>query len=198
MNTAFSAALLMGGHSRRMGVDKASLTDPESGLASWERQLNLLESLDPKDRLLSLREGQSKPGELANWRTVTDVVNDAGPISGLAACLDAAQESLVLVLGVDLLKMESLTLERLLETACPGIGAIYQNPHGFYEPLAAVYPKSAARSAQTFLENGGRKLQDWISEGVRSGWMQSLPLTGIDEAAFLNVNTEADYAKLAQ
>ena len=91
MSTGFSAALLMGGRSRRMGVDKASLTDPESGLASWERQVKLLESLNPDDRLLSLRAGQSKPGELASWRTVTDVIHDAGPISGLTACLDAAQ-----------------------------------------------------------------------------------------------------------
>ena len=198
MKTGFSAALLMGGRSRRMGVDKAYLTDPESGLASWARQARLLQSLDPDERLLSLREGQTQPSELASWRTVIDLVDDAGPISGLAACLQAAQQSLVLVLGVDLLAMEMAVLERVLRLASLDAGAVYQNAQGFYEPLAAAYPKSAVGSAQIFLNNGGRRLQDWLSSGGEAGWMQPIPLKIEDEASFLNVNTQADYAKLAQ
>ena len=158
----------------------------------------MLQSLDPDERLLSLREGQTQPSELASWRTVIDLVDDAGPISGLAACLQAAQQSLVLVLGVDLLAMDTAVLERVLRLASLDAGAVYQNAQGFYEPLAAAYPKSAVGSAQIFLNNGGRRLQDWLSSGVEAGWMQPIPLKIEDEASFLNVNTQADYAKLAQ
>ena len=198
MSIGFSVALLMGGQSRRMGADKAYLTDPMSGLPSWERQMRLLESLSPDERILSLREGQTAPDGTIAWRAAFDSVTNAGPISGLAACLDTAQQSLILMLGIDLLAMKAAVLERLLGLASVDTGAVYQNSQGFYEPLAAVYPKSAAGSAQSFLSAGGRRLQDWLGEGVKTGWMRAVPLSGDDESAFLNVNTKADYVKLAE
>jgi len=196
MNTGVSVALLMGGQSRRMGVDKAYLVDPVSGLTSWERQVQLLESLNPDERILSLRQGQTAPDGANAWRPVYDSVVDAGPISGLTACLTAAQQSLVLTLGVDLLAMETAVLGHLLGLASVNTGAVYQNAQGYYEPLAAVYPKSAADSAQNFLTNGRRRLQDWLGQGVETGWMHAVPLSSDEEKAFLNVNTEADYVKL--
>ena len=94
--------------------------------------------------------------------------------------------------------METIFLERLLELASQDTGAVYWNAQGFYEPLAAVYPKSAARSAKTFLTNGGRRMQNWLFEGVEAGWMQSVALRKEEEVAFLNVNTYVEYTKLAE
>lgn len=195
MSTPFSVALLMGGHSRRMGVDKASLIDPVTGLPSWQRQVNLLESLSPSERLLSLREGQAQPEETrADWQAVPDLVDDAGPLSGIAACLKASQRTRVLALGIDLLAMKPETLTPLLAT---GQGAVYRNAQGYFEPLAALYPKEASDSAYAFLTSGGRRLQDWLAEGVETGWMQAVPLPSTAEKDFLNVNTKEAYANLA-
>ena len=171
MKREFAVALLVGGRSLRMGVDKAYLIDPVSGLESWMRQMHVLEELEPQERFLSIREG----------------------LAGIAACLHATEQPFVLMLGIDLLSMRAEALKPLLEM---GSGAVYVNAQGLYEPLAAVYPKEAMASAFEFLASGERRLQDWISQGIRAGWMHAVPLPRERAVDFLNVNTREDYERL--
>ena len=193
MKREFAVALLVGGRSLRMGVDKAYLIDPVSGLESWMRQMHVLEELEPQERFLSIREGQAQPDGCLAWRSVTDAIPDAGPLAGIAACLHATEQPFVLMLGIDLLSMRAEALKPLLEM---GSGAVYVNAQGLYEPLAAVYPKEAMASAFEFLASGERRLQDWISQGIRAGWMHAVPLPRERAVDFLNVNTREDYERL--
>ena len=61
MNLRFTAALLAGGQSRRMGRDKVFLPIVWEGksVPLWERQLSILKSVEPAELVIS---GPSKPG----------------------------------------------------------------------------------------------------------------------------------------
>ncbi len=192
----FDAVVLAGGASRRMGTDKAFLTHPGTGEPLWKHQLNLLRSLNPRALWLSANSRQhfeALPGDVA---IIHDDVSGAGPISGLAKALAMVDRSIV-VLAVDLPSISRLALAGLLNQASPNQGAVYQ-VNGYFEPLAAVYPKGAATSAQAFLQSGGRRLQDWLTECVTSDLMKTVDCPDAWRTAFQNVNTPDDFAKLSE
>ena len=195
MKPSFSVALLMGGRSRRMGMDKAFLTDPATGLPFWERQASVLEALEPRHRFLSLRHDQTIPPLPATWQPVLDDVSDAGPMGGMAACLAVMPTDLLLVMAIDLSAMTAEPLRCLLDQCRPGRGAVYRR-NGFYEPLAAVYPKAAAGSARSFLDQGKRRVHDWIDELAGAGLMKVCGLAAASEPLFSNVNDPHAYANL--
>src|SRR5690606_15155389 len=112
---AFSAVVLAGGRSSRMGVDKATLPHP-SGSTLLDRQIALLRGLGPAELLVSVRSGQDL-GLLD--RDVCTVRDDgtAGPLGGIVAALKAATQPRLLVVAVDLPYLDADTLRALLLVA---------------------------------------------------------------------------------
>lgn len=189
---AFSAALLLGGRSRRMGTDKATLTHPDSRIPRWKHLTLLIESMNPENQFLSLRPGQLPPADSSPWQPVEDAMADAGPLGGIASCLARTPGDHLLVLAVDLIQMEVGPLQCLLSRCVPGRGAVFQHER-FYEPLAAVYSSASAASALAFLNAGGRRLQTWVQSLVEEDQLLALPLPRHYETCFHNVNRPGDY-----
>lgn len=155
---SLSAVLLAGGRSSRMGRDKAML--PVDGGPLWRRQWDLLAAAGASERLLSVRGDQAwVPAEVA---TVRDAVPGAGPLAGIAAGLAAMRGTHLLVLAVDLPRMEAAWFERLAAGCSPGIGAAGWHD-GFFEPLAAIYPRELAAPASAALARGEYALQRFIA-----------------------------------
>src|SRR5207302_334798 len=107
----FSAVLLAGGKSTRMGRDKAFLK--VGGVELWHRQLELLTALKPDELFIS---GPSR----SEWNgvgaeVIEDAVENAGPLAGIAASLQRCASPLLLVLAVDLIAMSSVYLRQMLE-----------------------------------------------------------------------------------
>jgi molybdopterin-guanine dinucleotide biosynthesis protein A len=187
---SFSAALLAGGQSTRMGRDKALLPAPGSPLLLWQRQLRLLEELEPDEILWS---GPARNGIPGHVRVIADAVADAGPLAGIAACLEAARHDRLVVLAIDLPQMSAAYLQRLVAQSSSERGAVVR--HGaYFEPLAAVYPKKIAPLALEHLQQGRRALQDLIHEALGRGWFEAVTLDDADVALFRNVNTPSDLA----
>src|SRR5262249_31891495 len=80
----FSAVLLAGGESRRMGRDKATILF--RGKPLWEVQLEKLKKLAPKEIFVSAR--VDPPWRPNDVLFVADVPPSRGPLSGLAASLN--------------------------------------------------------------------------------------------------------------
>src|SRR6185369_1099736 len=134
-----TAALFVGGESRRMGVDKATLSF--AGVPLWRRQLETLRRLRPEVLWISAR---TRPAWCpADVDVVIDDPPSRGPLSGLAAAAEKLQTTHLLVLAVDLPYMTAGHLEKLRGLARPGCGVIPLN-ETFFEPLAAIYPIEAA------------------------------------------------------
>ena len=150
----FSALLLAGGESRRMGRDKATVNF--DGRPLWKRQLELLQALDPEKIFVSAR---TAPSWLPN--NVGLLLDDPpfrGPISGLAKALAAIGTTHLIVLAVDTPFLEAGELRCLLELATEASGVVPIIEERA-EPLAAIYPAEAAEDFQAALEGQDSSLQ---------------------------------------
>jgi molybdopterin-guanine dinucleotide biosynthesis protein A len=185
---SFSAVLLAGGQSTRMGRDKALLPMPGSDLLLWQWQLRTLEELRPDEIFWS---GPGRPGVPGHVRLISDAVKDAGPLAGISACLDLLQSDLVLALAIDLPRMNAAFLKTLLARCSPSCGAVAR--HGdFFEPLAAIYPKGLHVLASEHLSRGRYAMQDFVREAARRGLLQTFSLDENDIPLFKNLNSPAD------
>jgi molybdopterin-guanine dinucleotide biosynthesis protein A len=184
----FSAALIAGGQSSRMGRDKALLTVHGSDCLLWQRQLHTLEALNPQKILWS---GRPRPGLPVYLRVVPDEVANAGPLAGISACLNQLESDLLIVLAIDLPRMSAAFLRTLLTRCSDECGAVVQQG-GFFEPLAAIYPRSLHILATEHLNQKRLALQELMREAVLQGLLKAIPLDESDALLFKNVNSPAD------
>lgn len=166
--TPFAAVLLAGGHSRRMGRDKALLPLPDGRLL-WERQLDVLRELQPAEIFIS---GPRRDGFPADIRCLADTLPDRGPLAGVAAALEAMQTPLLVALAIDLPRMTAAFLGNLLAASSRERGAVPRRTDasgGFYEPLAAVYPRACSSLAHAQLHGDDFSLQTFVRNAVGAG-----------------------------
>jgi FdhD protein len=189
----FDAALLAGGRSSRLGRDKAFLD--WRGHPLYVTQLRKLASLGPERLWLSTRPEQPFPEVLEGVTRVVDAVPDLGPLGGLQSVLAASEAPFLLVLAVDLPKMEPAFLARLLDE---GAGTVPRSEQG-WEPLAALYPRAGLLDlVEAFLAAGKRRLQDLLDEAAARGLVKPLALDERSAPLFANLNTPDDLAALEE
>ena len=189
-----SGAILAGGRSLRMGVDKARLSvDGETLLA---RQVRLLRVAGVTEVILNqhpqrMRPLSSLPPDL---RLIGDdpAYPDAGPLAGLDAVLTVAREDWVAVVAVDLPCLTVSWWQKLLAIAEPGSGAVGQRADGIFEPLAAIYPRRAQTGVRERLQRGDNALQPLIRAGIEEGWMRPFPMSAADVDELHNWNAPED------
>jgi molybdopterin-guanine dinucleotide biosynthesis protein A len=134
----FSAVILAGGNSSRMGRDKALLEI--GGQTLLARQIQIAQAAGAREIFISGRAGVDYPA--SGCRVLVDKFQAAGPLAGIERGLRAARDPLVLVLAVDMANMSSGFLKKLCAHCRDGVGAV-PVLNEFIEPLAAFYPRSA-------------------------------------------------------
>lgn len=183
-----TAALITGGKSTRMGRDKAWLA--VEGEPLWRRQLATLRALEPAEIFIcgAGRDDLAAP----DARGLLDAVPDRGPLGGLTAALAAAAEPFVVVLAVDLPAMTAEFLAELVEeAAADGVGVVPEL-EGFYQGLAAVYPRGLAECAARLAADTDHSLQHFIREGIAAGLLRARPVAEFERGLFTNWNAPGD------
>ena len=195
----FSALLLAGGRSSRMGRDKALLPHPVSGLPLLAHQAALLRSLPGCAELLlsaPAERGYALTGPLTDARLVPDAAPDCGPLAGLAAGLAAAAQPRLLVLAVDLPFITSAWLDALLAKASDrtGVVPLHMDSALGFEPLCAVYPRHTASldAISSALKANRLSLQRLLASAIGEGWMSHLTIPPRADGLFANWNTPSD------
>ena len=190
MNRNFSAALLAGGRSRRMGTDKAFLKFGDPPEALWARQLALLGSLGAEQVLLSHNIDQGF-GELPpGVEPVLDSPGDCGPLGGLISCLRRSDCERLLVLAVD---VPFATREFLLGLLDHGGGVALQDPDaGHFEAVVAVYTRDCLGIAEDQLRRGEFAMQKFISACIADGRLRQRPLAEGEREQLKNLNRPED------
>jgi molybdopterin-guanine dinucleotide biosynthesis protein A len=182
-----TAILLVGGRSRRMGQDKATLLI--AGEPLWQRQLRILNGLQPKTVRVSARVAPAwSPKEI---EVVLDANPSRGPLSGVAAALGRLETSHLLVLAVDLPQMTAEHLRKLWSLARPGIGVIPQQGD-YFEPLCAVYPVEALIAAEAALNSQDASLQHFAQTLLRQTQSVAYEIAPDELPLYLNMNTPSD------
>lgn len=183
----FSAVILAGGKSSRMGRDKAWLE--VGGQRLLDRQIELARAAGAVEVFISGRTDTDYAGFDA--MVLHDQFADAGPLAGIERALATATSSLVLVLAVDLVAMSVELLRRLAAACSPNVGVI-PRVQGSIEPLAAIYPKSALALARSQLAAGSLAVKDFAERAVEGGLCRYLELGAGESFNFANWNSPAD------
>ena len=206
----FSAVILAGGKSSRMGRDKAWLEI--GGQALLARQTGLARELGAAEIFISGR----ADGDYSAFdgRILHDKFSDAGPLAGIERALDAIKSPLLLVLAVDLPEMSAEFLRRLATRCAENSGGI-PTSNGNLEPLAAFYPKAAlpllvklfaaterrsparpgprpGKSKPAERQIGAPSVKHFAELCVQSGLARLVELGANDARYFTNWNSPAD------
>jgi molybdopterin-guanine dinucleotide biosynthesis protein A len=147
-------AVLSGGHSTRMGVDKADVLIGEKTMLELVGQ-----ALGPvTDRMVLL--GPDRPG----WECWPDSVHAAGPLAGIATALGRSTDDQVLVVAVDHPFAREDTLAGMAAMA-GDIPVVPVDRDGVRQVTFAVYPRQVTAPAIEEAASGGsiQSLLDRVS-----------------------------------
>jgi Molybdopterin-guanine dinucleotide biosynthesis protein A len=127
-----SAAVLVGGQSRRMGLNKAFLKIGPGRLI--ENITAKLKTLFPE---VLLAGSDPEPYVSLGLPVVSDVYRGCGPLAGIHAALTAAANPYVFIMACDL-PFVDLDLIAFLVKNAPGYDAVVPRLGAYLEPLCAV------------------------------------------------------------
>jgi molybdenum cofactor guanylyltransferase len=161
--------LLAGGSSRRMGQDKWMLIAGE--MTVMERIISVLHPLGAElwviaagaDELKNPHKFPDLTNRFPGVHMTHDILQDIGPLAGIAAGLSHCAQDYILVSASDM-PFPSITLAEKLFDLCLTEDAQAAIPqwNGRLHPLFAVYRKDCLESLIPYLEGGGRKVMDWL------------------------------------
>lgn len=150
-STRITGAILAGGSARRFGQEKCSALLDGKPLVR-----HVYDAMRPLVDEILLSTGPS-PGPTFDLDAipVIDLMDDAGPLSGIAACLEAAAHPWLLVVACDLPRITGNTLSRMIHAAqLPHQVVLLRSEKGRTQPLCACYHRSILDSMRLALEEG--------------------------------------------
>jgi molybdenum cofactor guanylyltransferase len=162
--------VLAGGHSRRMGRDKA-LVEVE-GEPLWKRQVGVL-SQAGSGRVIIIRRRDQAPLDYPDCHF--DQFEDCGPLAGIHAAMTVGGDPVIAVLAVDMPGIDAAWFEWLRGSCGPGVGAVAGN-EGRLEPLAALYPAEALAEVAARLARRELSVQGLVHGLAAAGMMSIVEL----------------------
>jgi molybdopterin-guanine dinucleotide biosynthesis protein A len=183
----FSAVILAGGKSSRMGRDKAFLET--GGKTLLARQIETVRAVGATEVFISGR--PCVDYSVFGCRVLLDRFPATGPLAGIEAALAVATNLLLLVLAVDLPDMTAEFLQRL-RILCPENAGVVPRVNGNIEPLAAFYPKAAHAAAGKMLAGQKCAAKDFATGCVLAGLATFIDRPAADAGFFKNCNCLAD------
>lgn len=177
----YSAVVLAGGRSSRLGVDKASV--PVGGRRLLDRVLSVLTNCFA-DVVVVGRTGSDEA--CGPVRFVQDETPGLGPLGGLYTGLGVVEHGRALAVGCDMPFINRGVLEELLAQD-GGADATVARMAGRAQPLLAVYDRRVRSVARRVLDSGDRSLMALL----RAIDVHYVEIRGNDRVCF-SVNTADD------
>ena len=181
-----TAIIMAGGESRRMGVDKSML--PIKGFALIE---TIAEQLRGSFSQILISANEVEKLAFLDLPIIRDRVLGQGPLMGIASALEASDNELNFVVACDIPYIDLCYIRRML-TEADGVDAVIPTTGDEkYEPLFAVYRKSALGAINGVLSSGGRKISDIFGRC-------SVKFIKLEARRFTNLNTMADFEEFQE
>jgi molybdopterin-guanine dinucleotide biosynthesis protein A len=174
-----------------MGRSKAGLV--LSGETLIGRQCRLLREAGAAETWVSLHPDRPLTVPLPpEVRTVNDADPDAGPLGGIERLLHVIRTEFLLVVAVDLPRLETWFLQELVGRTTPGVGVV-PVVKGEVEPLTAVYPQGCLGRLSDRLRHGRRAARGFCQAGLEERWLRAWPVPPEAAVCLLNWNRPEDW-----
>jgi molybdopterin-guanine dinucleotide biosynthesis protein A len=162
MRVPITGAILLGGDSRRMGRDKASL--PWQGENLLTHVHGILAPLCGEVLLVTRLERVDAVAASAGvgGRVVADRLPGRGPLVGIHAALSEAAHERILVVGVDMPWLNAELLAALIQEG-DGDAVVPRTERG-WEPLHAVYSRACLPVIEKQLAGGAASVTSFFGE----------------------------------
>ncbi|HEX8960881.1 MAG TPA: molybdenum cofactor guanylyltransferase [Geobacteraceae bacterium] len=186
-----TAVILVGGKSRRMGVDKAFLEI--DGVPLFERVLEVCREVFNRTILIGDRSTRFARYGLP----VHPDIYPGSALGGLYTGLVQAGTPFAFAAACDL-PFPSSAVARHLASLRYGFDAVVPRSADGFEPLFAVYSRTCLEPMRRLLERGNFRIYDLYDElNVRYVPMEALSRLAGDERALINVNTPEEFARVS-
>jgi molybdopterin-guanine dinucleotide biosynthesis protein A len=175
--------VLAGGHSSRMGSDKALL--PFKGGTLVEHVAEQVHQAAGNVTLVGNPERYSN----LSYRVIRDIYPARSPLSGIHAAVAASFQEWNLIVACDMPEVTAAFLAKLIERAeCTKAQAVIPTgPSGMPEPLCAAYSRASLGVIADSLERDIRKVMDGLTALEIDFWPVS------DSRHFQNLNTPEEW-----
>ncbi|MGN6032907.1 MAG: molybdenum cofactor guanylyltransferase [Thermomicrobiales bacterium] len=187
-----TAAILVGGLSRRMGRDKATLTLAPDGPTVLETIVRTVATVAEEILLVDAgRRAIDLPSPAL--RHVIDVFPDAGPLGGIHAALASATHDHVLVVACDMpfLNADLLRVMASLPRDYDALVPLLGQP----QPLHAIYARTALPLVESSLRARRFRVTGWFSRAnVRLVPRTTIASVDPDVRSCFNMNTPDELA----
>ena len=185
----FSAVILAGGESSRMGRDKAWLeTDGQTLIAAAVEKAR---RAGAGEVFISGRSGEDYSA--LQCPVLLDLEPGCGPLGGIERALHVCTAPLLLVLAVDMPYMTAEFLQRMASRCDRETGAV-PKLKGRLEPLAAIYPRRCHEIAFNSIAKSHHAVRDFAEACRKNNAVRITAVRPADESCFANWNTPADAA----
>jgi len=185
----FTAIVLAGGASARMGSPKALLRFGDETLI--ERVVRRLKPISAEVVVVSGAHIELPP--LSDARIVVDDVPSQGPVAGIVYGIRAAETDVLFVCGCDHPFLEP-ALVTLLVRRAEGVDGAVPIVGGVRQPLTAAYHRRIGAIAQTLLAAGERRASALLDR-ARLSEVTGTELAAADPSglSFLDIDTPEAY-----
>jgi len=194
MMSDVTGILLAGGKSRRMGIDKKSLSVGTHTL--FERSLDTLRSVFPVVHVVI---AQDSPPLQVSGDVLRDLLPGCGSLGGILTGLVHSSTPHIFVAACDMPFLNPLVIQFLVDRRA-GMDAVVVRTETGFQTTHAVYGKGCIPIIQGMLERGELRIQELVAHPLlQVGFVDRRELEEVDPfgLSFMNVNTPSDL-KMAQ
>lgn len=181
-----TAIIMAGGEGRRIGADKSML------LVAGRPMVEIIaEQLRGSFSRILISANEVEKLVFLDLPIVRDRIPGQGPLMGIASALEASDNELNFVVACDIPCIDLRYVRRMLMEANGVDAVIPTTGDGNYEPLFAVYRKSALGAIDEVLSSGGRKISD-IFGRCRVKFIK------LEAEQYANLNTMAEFKEFQE
>ncbi|MGB7414174.1 MAG: molybdenum cofactor guanylyltransferase [Thermosynechococcaceae cyanobacterium] len=186
MTPPVSALVLAGGHSSRMGTDKALLS--WQGIPLLQRVCKVSAQCCPAVAVLTPWPQRYLALVDPSVQLIEEVAPHQGPLVALLQGFELISSPWVLLLACDLPCLEAQVLQAWIgQLPSEGLAQV-PSQNGHWEPLCGFYHQHCRPQLQTFVDQGGRSFQQWLNQMP----VQTLVVDDAIAPMLRNCNTHKD------
>lgn len=174
--------ILAGGKSTRMGSDKGFLL--LNGKPFVQYSIVALKPLVSEILIVS----DNPDYDVFGLKRINDITKNAGPIAGICSGLEASTTEYNLILSCDIPLITSEILQKLIDNIDEISEIIQVESQGKSMPLIALYKKQVAKTFNTFLQAGERRLR----VAIKNCKSKNIVLEKKHKYSTMNVNTQTE------